>query len=336
MKKFFYMALVTFAAFVGNAVAKDLPVVKFQDLPGLGNVFAKIASANGYCEKAGIRCELLPIASSAVSLQAVQGGSLTAAYTGHEPTAIAFLRGLRFKSVVGVDMSAFPVLVVRNELPTPNATKGYPAFMTDLKGTKVGVTARGAPTETTMRFMLTQAGMNPDDVTYVAVGAGDTAIGALVSKQVDVLSMFEPTAATCRVTGRCKVLWVAAEGTEPRELTSMNGGGPSMQFTADFIAKNPDIIKAVIQAFSEADKFFNDPRNTDRILQIVKQHASSDSRKENDEVLRILITQGQKRGVFHTRIDRNAVQAVIDYMYSVKLIDSKMKVEDLVYEGAPR
>jgi NitT/TauT family transport system substrate-binding protein len=233
-------------------------------------------------------------------------------------------------------MSSFGVLVARNDLPTPNAAEGVPAFMTELKGKKVGVSARGAPTETVMRFMLTKAGMDPDDVTYVAVGAGDTAIGALTSKQVDVLSMFEPTAATCRVTGRCKVVWVAADSSEPLELAAINGGGPSMQFTPEFIAKNPEVIRAVIQAFSEADTFFNDPDNTDKILQIVKNYAPAISRQESDEILRLLITQGQKRRSFHVRIDRKAVQAVIDYLYSVKMISRKMNVDDLVYEGAPQ
>lgn len=317
------------------AYSQNLPIVKFQDIPGLGNVIAKIAATNGYCEKAGIRCELQFIPSAPLALQALLAGSLDAAYTGHEITAISYLKGAKFKSVVGGDMSSFGVIVARNGLATPNAAHGYPGFMVDIKGKKVGVASRGSPTETVMRFMLAKAGMDPEDVTYVAVGGGDTAMGALTSGQVDFLSMYEPSAASCRLSGRCKVIWTAVENADPAELAALNGGGPSMQFTAQYVEKNPAIIKAVIQAFTEAHAFFNQPGNTEKIAQIVKSYARADARQD-DELLRLLITQAQKRNAFHARVDRKSVQAVVDYMYATKLIEQKVPVSEIVYEGAPR
>ena len=334
-KLFRSAALAVACASLTTSYSQTVPVVKFQDIQGLGNVIAKIATANGYCEKAGIRCELQYIPTASLALQAVLAGSLTAAYTGHEITAISYLRGAKFKSVVGGDMSSFGVIVARNGVPTPNASKGYPAFMADIKGKKVGVGSRGSPVETVMRFMLAKAGMDPEEVTYVATGAGDTAIAALTAGQVDFLSMYEPTAAVCRLSGRCKVIWTAVENAEPAELAALNGGGPSMQFTAEFVEKNPTIVKAVIQAFTEAHAFFNNPANTDKIIQIVKSYARADS-PQDDDLLRLLITQAQKRHSFHARIDRKAVQAVIDYMHGTKLLDKKVAASELVYEGAPR
>ena len=32
--------------------------VKFQDYPGIGNMLVRVAISKGYCEKAGIKCEL--------------------------------------------------------------------------------------------------------------------------------------------------------------------------------------------------------------------------------------------------------------------------------------
>jgi NitT/TauT family transport system substrate-binding protein len=237
--------------------------------------------------------------------------------------------------VVGGDMSSFGLIVARNDVPTPNAARGYPAFMADIKGKKVGIGSRGSPLETIMRFMLTKAGMDPESVTYVSTGGPDTAIGLLASGQIDFLLMFEPTAVLCRLSGRCKLIWAAAESAAPAELAALNGGGPSMQFTAEFVEKNPAIIKAVIKAFTEAHAFFNNPANTEKIIQIVKSYEKADSRQD-DELLRFLITQAQKRRSFHAHIDRKAVQAVIDYMYETKLIDQKVPVSELVYEGAPR
>jgi len=336
MMRFLRNAALALAWFsLAAAHSQTLPVVKFQDIPGLGNVIAKIAATNGYCEKAGIRCELQFIPAASLALQSVLTGSLTAAYTGHEITAISYLRGAKFKSVVGGDMSSFGLIVARNDVPTPNAARGYPAFMADIKGKKVGIGSRGSPSETVVRFMLAKAGIDPESVTYVATGAGDTAMGVLTSGQVDFLSLYEPTAALCRLSGRCKVIWTAAENAEPAELAALNGGGPSTQFTAEFVEKNPAIIKAVIQAFTEAHAFFNNPANTEKIIQIVKSYEKADSRQD-DELLRFLIIQAQKRRAFHAHIDRKAVQAVIDYMHGTKLLDQKVPVSELVYEGAPR
>ena len=48
-------------------------------------------------------------------------------------------------------------LIVRNDVPTPNADKPYPQNLMDMKGLKIGISGRGASTDTAVRFML-QAG----------------------------------------------------------------------------------------------------------------------------------------------------------------------------------
>jgi NitT/TauT family transport system substrate-binding protein len=55
-------------------------------------------------------------------------------------------------------------LIVRNDVPTPNAGKPCPEMLKDLKGLKLGVSTLGAGTDTMLRYLLHQAGMEPSDV----------------------------------------------------------------------------------------------------------------------------------------------------------------------------
>ena len=68
-------------------------------------------------------------------------------------------------------------VIVRNEVPTPNAGKPYPQMLADLKGLKIGISTPGASTDVTLRFLLREAGLDPQkDVTIVPVGDPTTAL----------------------------------------------------------------------------------------------------------------------------------------------------------------
>ena len=53
--------------------------VRFQEYPGIGNLLVKVARAKGYCEKNGIKCEVVILASGALGAQALAAGSIDVA-----------------------------------------------------------------------------------------------------------------------------------------------------------------------------------------------------------------------------------------------------------------
>ena len=57
--------------------------------------------------------------------------------------------------------------------------------MTDLKGAKIGVVARGAAAEVMARALFTEAGLNPNAPTYIATGVATTTVAALKAGVVD-------------------------------------------------------------------------------------------------------------------------------------------------------
>ncbi len=84
-------------------------------------------------------------------------------------------------------------LIVRNDIPVPHAGDLYPKMIADLKGLKLGISTPGAGTDITTRFLLTQAGLDPQrDVRLIPVGEPSTQIAALKNHVIDGTLAFEP------------------------------------------------------------------------------------------------------------------------------------------------
>ena len=64
--------------------------------------------------------------------------------------------------------------------------------MADLKGKKIGVTAPGSSTNVMVNFILAKAGLKPSDVSIIGVGAGNGAVAAMRSGQIDAISNLDP------------------------------------------------------------------------------------------------------------------------------------------------
>ena len=308
--------------------------VKFQDYPGLGNMLVKVAIAKGYCEQAGIRCELQSIPAAPLGMQAMLARSIDSALGPAEVMNGAVLRGAKMRMVVGGAVTNVNTLIVGNHLETPNAGKGWPAFMQDLRGRKVGVTSRGANTEVTTRWLAAKAGIDPEQITFVAVGGPNTAYGALVSRQVDALMIFEPAGAMCEVLKTCRVLWRAATDRQPAEQFALNGGGNGLIFTQEYIDRNPHVIDAVIRAVRQADAFINAPANFAEVSRIAQQFFRFDMPR-GDEVLERALRIAIDTGAYRSTIDRKALQAGLDLMVETKQVDKAVPVSELVLDRAP-
>ena len=329
-------------AVLGICVASAVPAqaqgkgetVKFHDYPGTGNMLARVAISKGYCEKAGIKCELQMIPSAPLAAQAMMAKSIDSFFG---PTVVmngAIQKGAKMKMVVGGAVVNTMILIAGNGTDTPGVGKGFPALMQDFKGKKIGVTARGAATEQYLTWMLLKAGMKADDVSYVAVGAPNTAYGALVSKQVDGLMMFEPAGAMCDVLKTCKRVWTGATDAQPAELFATNGGGSGMVFTQEYIDKNPHVIEAVIKAFKDSDAFINNPANFNETLKIGQTYFKFDMPK-GDEILAAVMKGAIDTKAYTAPISRKAIQAELDLLLAMKMIDKMPAMADLIYDKAP-
>src|SRR5712675_1260221 len=85
-------------------------------------------------------------------------------------------------------------LILRNDVPTPNAGKPYPQMVRDLKGLKIGISSAGASTDTVLQYLLREAGLDPKkDVSIIPVGDPNTMLAALKNGVIDGAMAVEPT-----------------------------------------------------------------------------------------------------------------------------------------------
>ena len=334
MKKILLASALAFA-FSGHAGAQGKgESVKFQDYPGIGNMLVRVAISKGYCDKYGIKCAVQPIPSGPLGAQAMLAKSIDSALIPAEIMVGAISKGAKMKMVTGGAVSNVSALIGGNHLPQPNAGKSWPAFMQDLKGRKVGVTARGSLMETATTWMLLKAGMKVEDVTFVAVGGPNTAYGALVSKQVDAIMMFEPAGAMCTVLATCKVIWRGAIDKQPAEQYALNGGGSGLVFNQEYIDKYPQVIEAVIKAVKDADAFINNPANFDETVKIAESYFKFEMPK-GDEILRLSLRLANDAKTYSAAVNRNAVKAGLDFMIETKQLEKAPPISEFVYDKAP-
>jgi NitT/TauT family transport system substrate-binding protein len=306
--------------------------VRFQEYPGIGNLLVKVAKAKGFCKENGIKCELVVIPSGALGAQALAAGSIDVSLIPIETQAGAITKGADFVGIVGGIGSNTAVLVVSSKVELPNAAKGLPDVMHDLKGKKVGVSARGTHGEFQVLDLLRDAGMAADDVTFVAVGGLPTALPALMNGQIDAVLGIEPLGVICAVTKQCRVVYSHAESTRPASLIGTRGASAPLQVRRTYLAKNPQTVNAIRASVVQADDFIQNPANFAEVLKIVKESVKLDM-PQGDEIL----VQSLQTLIPHYRasIDRAAAGWGAKEALAQKMADREVKVDELLDSKAP-
>lgn len=318
------------AALLGLAAqAQGQEVVKVQDYPGLGNLMLRVAIAQKFCDKHGIKCEPRVIPAAPLGLQTLMAGDIEFAFGPVEVLAQAALKGAELQITGSGAKAAIFFIAAGNHLETPNAAKGYPAVMQDLKGKKVGVTARGTGSEFQLVELLKGAGMSASDVTMVAVGAPNTALPALMNKQVDAVMAFEPMAGFCEVLKACKVIVSLNDGQGPKDMVVAATAGSVMITRKDYIAKKPQAVAAFNAAMRDAETFMQNPANYDAVLKVSMDTFKIDVPKGAEVVSDVL-----KRSLFAYKysVDPKIIQANIDYLVATKQLEKPVDAGRLIYK----
>ncbi|TKW72571.1 MAG: ABC transporter substrate-binding protein [Bradyrhizobium icense] len=224
------------------------------------------------------------------------------------------------------------MVVTRDGLETPNAAKGYPAMMADLKGKKIGVPARGSGAELQFGLLAEGAGLKPEDFTFVAVGGPDTSYGALTSKQIDVSMTFEPSGSMCDVLKTCKTVFRLSEAKEPASIARTNGASSNMVVTQESIDKAPHVQDALIAAAKDAEAFIQDPKNFDEALKIAQTYFKF-SMPKGDDVMEASLKLAIP--AYKAAVSRAALQQIADNMLATKQIEARFDTAKLLYGKAP-
>ena len=125
-----------------------------------------------------------------------------------------------------------------------------------LKGMTVGITRPAAPTDIFARFMMMEAGLNPQrDATFVQVGGGAALRAAFQSGKIDAFMLSPPLPQTLEKQGIGTIIVHNTAG----ELPSLSNISYITLFTtADYAKNNGPALKAYVGGVQEAVKWMND------------------------------------------------------------------------------
>jgi NitT/TauT family transport system substrate-binding protein len=196
----------------------------------------------GYFKEAGLDVEISDFAGGAKSLQALIGGSADVV-TGSFDHTIQ-MQSKNQSIVALVQMGRFPgfALALRKEKA---ASYTGPK---DLKGMKIGVTAPGSSTHFMVLYMMSQAGLKPEDASFIGTGSGGTVVAAVQHGEVDGISNADPMITKLDSEGLIKIV----ADTRTLEGTTKVYGGPYpaavLYAPTSFVEKNPNTAQALVTA----------------------------------------------------------------------------------------
>ncbi|WP_112300251.1 ABC transporter substrate-binding protein [Rhodococcus wratislaviensis] len=210
-----------------------------------------IAQEQGFFQGAGLQVE---------TVTAPSGPQLTAALIGNTTQiAIGTPENVMGAMNQGQQITAIPPFGhIDMSLVTP-ADSGI-TDVTSLRGKQIGVVQRGSASERFARTVLSGNGVDPDSVTYVAVGAGATMEPAVRNKKVDATVGSTSTVVTMEDHGiEFRTLASPFDGTAG-ELGDV-GLQTFWTTTEEFAQQNPEILNGFCTAMNKAADWIADDAN---------------------------------------------------------------------------
>lgn len=229
-----------------------------------------IAEQLGYFKAEGLDVSIVDFAGGSRALQAVVGGSADVVSGAFEHTVNMQFKGQYLRAFVLQGLAPQIVLGVN-----PKTMAGFKT-LADLKGKKIGVTAPGSSTNVMVNFVLAKAGLKPSDVSIIGVGAGNGAVAAMRSGQIDAISNLDPVITLLQHSGDLKIV------TDTRVIAQSEKifGGPMpagcLYAPQSFIDKNPNTTQALANAIVRANKWIQAAGAADIIKAVPESYLLGD------------------------------------------------------------
>ncbi len=229
-----------------------------------------IAESLGYFKDEGLDFTIVDFAGGSKALQAVVGGSADVVSGAYEHTINMQAKG-QFLREFALQGRAPQIVLGVNP-------KTMPDFKTvaDLKGKKIGVTAPGSSTNVMVNFVLAKAGLKPSDVSIIGVGAGNGAVAAMRSGQIDAISNLDPVITLLQRSGDLKIISDTRKVAESEKVF----GGPMpagcLYAPQTFIDKHPETIQALANAIVRANKWIQAAGASDIVKAVPESYLLGD------------------------------------------------------------
>jgi len=208
-----------------------------------------LAERLGYFKEQGLDVTINDFSGGAQSLQALIGGSVDVVTGAYEHNIRMQAKGQDIRAVI--ELGRYPGIVLAVKKDRAAQVKSFK----DLKGLKIGVTAPGSSTNFFVNALLAKDGVKPEEVSFIRVGTGATAVAAIKKGEIDAISNLDPAISKLEQDGDIAIL--ADSRTEEGNMKLFGGNNPAavVYLKADFIEKNPVTVQHVVNAFYKTLKW---------------------------------------------------------------------------------
>lgn len=256
----------------GSSTTEDaLTTVQIGRAPAFPQFPLYVAEEKGFWADGGIKAEFVGIGSGPEQTAAQVSGALDIVDNVPNNLLPVIDKGVDLKAFsVSTKASQFDIIVSKDYALT--AKQGdWKGVMQDLKGSKVGVIARGTGAEDIARTLFKEAGVDPEAQTYIGTGLPPTTIAAMQNKQIDMAITIEPGIAQAVQSGLAVAPFSIRAGEAPE---SLKWPGVVGTVTSKFAAENPEVLGRYIGVMETTLAWIRDPANKDETIALLKKSLS--------------------------------------------------------------
>jgi len=239
-------SLAEVAGVTSAAAADDPRLVRVLEVPTDGAKSVLYAQRANLFRKRGITADIVSMGSGASIFAAIIGGSADIGAGSLFPVFAAYARGVPLRIIAPASIYASDhadtLLLVQKDSPIRAAR--------DLNGKTIGVDAVKDVNGTATRAWMDLHGGDGKTLRLVELRPPEQ-LSALDTGRIDSVVLKPPFLTLALQSGKFRVLGQPLDAIAPRFLLS------SWVSSADFIAKNPDVVNAFVAALTEAAHYTN-------------------------------------------------------------------------------
>lgn len=251
----------------GSTSDTDLTITVTPGFTGDTSLF--LAADKGFFAKNHINPTFLNVSTQPI--QPIFSDSAHVATASPAVAVAAAVQGQRPKVIVTLQSRITQAVLVRKDVADRlNLTAGdYPNVIRKLKGLTLGISTRGGSVDIDLRYILSDAGLDPDkDVKLVPLGAAAQMIAAMKGDKVDAVLGYSPMQ-----------YQLEADGTAVNVLDLAKGDGPSALdqpfvnaiVTEDYLRENPAVVRNFTTAIEQSCDYIKDAANADGVASVVRK-----------------------------------------------------------------
>ena len=211
---------------------------------------AKLTESLGYFKDEGLDVELLNEAAGVDAENEMLAGAVQGVVGFYDHCVDLQGKGKFVECVVEFSQAPGEVIMVSSKHPEIKSTA-------DFKGKDIGVTGLGSSTNFLTLYLVVKAGVKPNEVSTIPVGAGATFITAMKQDQIQAGMTTEPTISRLLKTGDATVLNDMRTVKGSQDALGGTYPAASLYMPSAWVDAHKDEVQKLANAFVKTMRYIN-------------------------------------------------------------------------------